>query len=215
MFLFFNAKTGKMTGYGNSYNDVDPTEFNDVESVVHRDSDEIVYWKSKWRPKLISLEDGRTWVENEAKFIVEEEYGWLEHVTDEEKLDNALRIKKESGRQEVKRLLDEKLYKITDGVDIGYIVEMRRLSKLVIKNKGSDPERQLFKTRAAVLNTTSDENETAHEIRSSYANKLKNINTSHVHYENVLHDIDSSDSVDHINQLIHTFRNVLTNLIPN
>ena len=95
MFLFFNAKTGKMTGYGNSYNDVDPTEFNDAESVVHRDSDEIVYWKSKWRPKLISLEDGRTWVENEAKFIVEEGTGWLELVTDDEK--NRKRIAHKEG----------------------------------------------------------------------------------------------------------------------
>ena len=139
MFIYFDATSGTMTGYCESHSSIDKSEVGEAERLISRDYDTIVYYIPNWEPEPITLEDGRTWVENELKYIVEKNPGWLEEVSDYEKLARKLSYLKSSIKENVKDVLQEKVAEITENVEIGYIFGMKDIAAKLFKNNPFPP----------------------------------------------------------------------------
>ena len=214
MFLYFNAQNGKMIGFAKSFENVETSEFGDAESVVHRDNDKIVYWKPDWKPVLTSLEDGRTWVLNEAKYVVEEDTGWFEFVSEQEKLQERLKESREVVVKEGLVLLQNKIAEITDNVGIGYFTEMKRIGAKVAKGKANDNEKLLFEIQSNVLELGLDAKEAASKFNNEASFKLQKVNSVYTHHKKFLKDVEEATSIEDLKQYIHTLRNILTNTIP-
>ena len=214
MFLYFDANSGKMIGYNENYNDMDVTEFNNVEGVVHRDDLEIVYYKPDWKPELLSLEDGRTWVNNEAKYVIEEDTSRFEYVSEEEKLQERLKERKTFVIAEGLVLLQNKIAEITENMGIGYFTEMTRIGIKVMKGKGSDEEKLLFEIQSNVLELGMDEKDVASSFINEAGLKTQKLNSVYSHHKKFLKDVAKASSMEELNQYIHTLKNILRNTIP-